>query len=259
MLFRWLRNRRRRRLLADAMPGEWCEVLDRNYQHYRDLPLGDRDRLCDLLRVFVDEKRWEGCAGLEVTDEMKVTIAAQACLLTLNLDDPHDVYRHADTILLYPAQYAPVEQHRDAAGVVHERPTARLGEAHYMGPVVLSWASALAGARDEDDGRNVVYHEFAHKLDMADDLTDGTPPLHSREDYADWVRVMTREFHTLRDRTATGKATLLDEYGATNVAEFFAVATEFFFEKPKQVQRRHPQLYDVLQRYFRQDPAARMR
>ncbi len=254
-MFGWFRKRRRRKLLAEPFPEEWVGYLKRNVRFFRTLTDDEQLKLCDDLRIVVAERDWEGCGGLEVTDEMKVTVAAQACLLTLHIE--HDYYRRVPSILLYPATYrAPTRaQHGEITPVGGH---GVLGQAVYRGPVVLSWQSALMGARDEDDGRNVVFHEFAHKLDMADDLVDGTPRLHSREDYADWTRVMTHEYETLCEKSDKGRATLLDKYGATNEGEFFACAVECFFEKPKQMLKKHAELYGVLKAFFRQDPASRV-
>jgi Mlc titration factor MtfA (ptsG expression regulator) len=143
----------------------------------------------------------------------------------------------------------------DSAGVVAEG-RANLGEAWPSGPVILSWDSVLGGAHDPDDGHNLVFHEFAHKLDMLDGLADGTPPLPERAQFAVWVRTMTAEFERLRAETEHGRATVLDTYGATNPAEFFAVVTECFFERSRELREKHPQLYGVLRDYYLQDPAA---
>ena len=144
-------------------------------------------------------------------------------------------------------------------GLVMEGPSQRLGEAWYRGPVVLSWDAANPDGRHSSDGTNLVFHEFAHQLDMLDRSIDGTPPLGSREQYERWQEVMSAEFERLVDASERGEATLLDQYGATDPAEFFAVATECFFERPLPMRRRHPQMYEVMREYYRQDPAARRR
>ena len=254
MIFSWFRNRRRRKLLARPFPDEWHEVLERNVQHYARLDSSEQAKLRDDLRVLVAEKTWIGIDDLVVTDEMKVTIAAQASLLLLHID--HDYFAQTDEIILHPTSYQTAQQYRRGGLIVDASPD-YLGQAYYRGPVVLSWASALAGGRDQDDGRNLVLHEFAHKLDMADDLSDGTPVLNNRGQYKKWVEVMTHAFNELCDRTDRRKATLLDKYGSTNEAEFFACATECFFEKPTKLRKKHRDLYDVLQEYYKQDPQAR--
>ena len=203
--------------------------------------------------MLVEEKDWEGCGGLEMTDEIRVTIAAQACLLILNIE--HEYYRRVTSILVYPAAYKTMPS-RGRDGVIREG-QANLGEAWLRGPVVLSWDDARRGALDPKDGHNLVFHEFAHKLDMLDGAADGTPPLADQETLRQWVQTMTREFAALRDAAERGRKTVLDTYGATNPAEFFAVATECFFEKARQLRQRHPAVYELLKDYYQQDPAER--
>lgn len=256
MLFDWLfrprRQEARRELLAQPFPTEWQAYLQ-SMPFFQMLDERGQDRIRDDLRVLIDEKDWEGCGGLELTDEIRVSIAAQASLLLLNIE--HEYYKHVQSILIYPSAYKTAPQ-RDATGVVREG-QANLGEAWRRGPVVLSWDAARHGAHDPKDGHNLVLHEFAHKLDMLDGSADGTPPLESKDQFASWVQTMTREFALLRDATKTGRATVLDKYGATNPAEFFAVATECFFEKARQLRSKHPSLYTILKDYYHQDPANR--
>ena len=252
MLLSWLRNRRRARLLATPFPPEWEEYIRRNVAMYSCLGPIDRATLCDIARVLVAEKNWEGCGGLVMTDEIRVTVAAQAARLLLGLR--HDHFARVLSILVYPSGFRSPEGWRDENGVI-DTDTGALGEAWYDGPVVLAWDAIVAGGRDPDDGRNVVMHEFAHQLDYLDGVADGTPPLSKREDYAHWQQVMTYEYARLQAECAGGTPKVLDRYGATNHAEFFAVATETFFEKPGQMRERHPELYAVLRDYYGQDPA----
>ncbi len=256
MVFDWLlyplRHRARQTLLAAPFPAPWLPILQA-LPFYRHLDERGQQRIRDDLRVLVAEKHWEGCGGLELSDEIKVTIAAQASLLLLNIE--RDYYPGVRTILVYPSTYRTMPQ-RDAIGVVREG-QANLGEAWANGPIVLAWDAARHGAVDPDDGHNLVLHEFAHKLDLLDGLADGTPPIRDREQFAAWVKTMTAEFAQLRAAAQHGRATVLDKYGATNTAEFFAVATECFFERSRQLRERHPSLYGVLRDYYDQDPAAR--
>jgi len=256
VLFDWLlrplRRRRRRRLIAAAFPEEWLKIVER-LPFYAALDQRGQGRIRDDLRVIVAEKNWEGCGGLELDDEIRVTIAAQASLLLLNIE--HDYYRYVTSILVYPAAYKTMPS-IGSDGLVREG-QANLGEAWRRGPIVLSWDDSRRGALDPEDGHNLVFHEFAHKLDMLDGAADGTPQLSGPELLRRWTKTMTREFRALRDAAATGRATVMDTYGATNPAEFFAVATECFFEKSSQLQKRHPALYGLLREYYRQDPAAR--
>ncbi|MEZ6037335.1 MAG: zinc-dependent peptidase [Planctomycetota bacterium] len=256
MVFEWLfgprRHKVRAALLAEPFPEAWATIVG-GLPFYRALDERGRGRIRDDLRVLVAEKNWEGCGGLALTDEIRVTIAAQASLLLLNIE--HDYYPDVRSILVYPSAYRTMPR-RDAAGVVSEG-QANLGEAWRDGPVILAWDSARGGALDPDDGHNLVLHEFAHKLDMLDGMADGTPPLGDKEQFTTWVRTMNAEFAALQKAAHKGRATLLDHYGATNPAEFFAVATECFFEKAAAMRRRHAALYDALRDYYQQDPAAR--
>lgn len=256
MLFSWLKKRRRRQLLAAPFPPEWQQYLERNVVHYRHLAPEEQTRLRDDLRIFLAEKHWEGCGGLTLTDEMKVTISALACLLTLNLEP--GCYDRIQSILVYPGGYEAVTEDPDRPfGSTAPTGEAHLGEAWYRGPVILSWQEIRDDARHPSRGHNLVYHEFAHQLDMLDGTIDGTPPLRSREEYKRWHQVMTEEYNALVDASEHHRATLLDQYGTTNEGEFFAVATECFFDRPVQLARRHPRLYEVLRDYYRQDPATR--
>ncbi|MCA9537315.1 MAG: zinc-dependent peptidase [Myxococcales bacterium] len=255
MIFSWLRRRRRRRLLATPVPADWLKWLARDYELWPRLDDDERARLMAIARVLVDEKSWEAAGGFVLDESAKVVIAAQAALLLLGLGDTHDYYPNVESVVVYPAAYRLPGGGVDAAGVADSRPKAVLGTAHYRGPVVLSWRSARAGGRDADDGRNLVYHEFAHKLDMLDGVVDGTPPLPDERAYKTWFQVMTAHYDALVRAAEAGRKGFLDTYGATNVAEFFAVATEAFFERSRWMRDRQPDLYGALQLFFRQDPA----
>jgi Mlc titration factor MtfA (ptsG expression regulator) len=255
MILTWLKQRRRRKLLATPFPAAWLEYLHKNVTHYAYLTATEQAKLRDDLRIFLAEKNWEGCGGLEITDEIKVTIAAQACLLVLAIE--HHYYQSVKSILVYPTTYEVPFQQVLESGEVVEGKNPHLGEAWYRGPVVLAWDDVLRGGQDPQDGQNTVFHEFAHQLDFLDGSIDGTPPLESREQYQHWREVMTAEYNRLCRAAERGRKTLLDQYGATDEAEFFAVATECFFEKPVAMAAKHPQLYDLLRAYYHQDPAKR--
>jgi Mlc titration factor MtfA (ptsG expression regulator) len=255
MILSWLRRRRRARLLATPFPAEWLRYLEDNLGPYRYLTVAEQAKLRDDVRVFVAEKNWEGCGGLTLTDEMKVTVAAHACLMTLALAG--DPLVGVLSILIYPAGYEVREERwRESFSIVG--PSARLGEAQYRGPVVLSWAEVARDAQQPGRGHNLVWHEFAHQLDMLDRSTNGTPPLETRAQRRRWYEVMSAEFDQLAADAEEGRATLLDTYGASNEAEFFAVASECFFDRPAELRATHPKLYALLAEYYRQDPAARM-
>jgi Mlc titration factor MtfA (ptsG expression regulator) len=257
MLFSWLRKRRRQKILAEPFPEAWLGILRKNVAHYQHLSEAEQTRLRNDIQIFVAEKHWEGCGGLTMTDEIRVTIAAQAMLLVLGLQ--HNYFDRVMSILVYPHGYRAVETDTLTGAMTPQSSSDRLGEAHYRGAVILSWADTLAEGRHPGHGHNLVYHEFAHQLDMLDGVVDGTPPLETPEQARRWKEVMAREYQALIEASEQGRATLLDQYGTTNEAEFFAVATECFFEKPAAMRRRHPQMYDLLREYYHQDPAERVK
>jgi Mlc titration factor MtfA (ptsG expression regulator) len=194
-----------------------------------------------------------------LTDDVRVTIAAQACLLLLGLDT--DGYRDVSSIIVYPSTVVRTGVFASPvlAGAVTDAPVPLLGEARPHGPVVIVWDQALAQARFPGQGHNVVFHEFAHKIDMADGTADGTPRLADQAAYGRWVDVFTREIEAVRRASAEGIPTLLRAYAGTNPAEFFAVATEVFFDRPVALEEERPELYEVLREFYRQDPADRVR
>jgi Mlc titration factor MtfA (ptsG expression regulator) len=251
--------RRRRRAQETPFPSAWRALLTDRVAHWCFLGDAERERLEDLIKVFLVDKEFEGAGGLVVAEDVRVTIAAQACLLLLGLD--HDYYRDVHSIIVYPSTVVRRGPHGSAVlpGAVTEQPTALLGEARLHGPMVIVWDQALAQARYPERGHNVVYHEFAHKIDMADGTADGAPPLPGPAARRRWGEVLEREFAGLRERAEEGRPSLLDAYGATNPAEFFAVATESFFDLPVPLQQQHPDLYAMLAEFYRQDPALRVR
>lgn len=251
-MFGIFKDKRRKRLRSAGVPPHWLKILERSFPLFAKLPQADQQELQSHIQVFLAEKRFEGCGGLQLTDEIKVTIAAQACLLLLHRQT--DYYPGLRSILVYPSTYKVKEAEWSDHGVVTERDSSRLGESWHTGAVVLAWDSARAGASGIDDGRNVVLHEFAHQLDQEDGLADGAPILEGRARYVPWARVLRTEFERLQLESKQGRETVLDEYGATNPAEFFAVATECFFEKPHQLHRKHPELYEELRQFYKQDP-----
>lgn len=253
-MLRLFKERRRRRLRAQSVPSAWRPIISNNLPFFDLLPEADQQELLGHVQVFLAEKRFEGCSGLKLTDEICLTIATQACLLLLHRKT--DYYPRLLTILVYPSGYV-VHENRHVEGEIWEEGReGRLGEtARSMGSMVLAWDAARYGALDPSDGKNLVLHEFAHQLDFEDLVADGMPALASRDDKRSWSQVMKMEFAALRAADETGIPTLLDSYGATNAAEFFAVATEAFFERPRALKRLHPSLFGEMQRFFRQDPA----
>jgi MtfA peptidase len=249
----FFKRQRRKRLRAQPVSGEWVAAIRRNVLFFQRLAPADRRELLGHLQVFLAEKRFEGCAGLALNDEICLTIAAQACLLLLHRTT--DYFPRLLTILVYPSAYLAEEREPVDENVWQEQTVTRLGETgRQLGSMVLAWDAAKSGAADPSDGRNVVFHEFAHQLDYENYAADGVPGLATRDQQTSWGAVMRIEFASLRAADETGIPTLLDNYGATSPAEFFAVATEAFFERPCALRQRHPRLYAEFARYFRQDP-----
>jgi len=246
-------SRKRRNTLRTApFPPEWAAILDRNVPYESLLDDNEKIDLRGLVQILLHEKRFEGCAGVEITDEIRVTVAAQACLLLLGGQE--DVFPRLRTILVYPDAFlAPSVEHLED-GVVVEGMEARAGESWSLGNVVLSWADVLEGAADPGDGYNPVLHEFAHQLDDESGASEGAPSLPDGRSEAEWKRIFTREYRAL----SAGRSSPMDSYGAKSPAEFFAVATETFFERPVELKTAHPDVYDQLRKYYRQDPALRM-
>jgi len=245
------RSYRRKGLMAMPFPPEWEQVLNRNVALYRRLPDSLKKQLQGLIRVFLAEKAFEGCAGLEITDQIKVTIAAQACILLLNRKPTY--YPKLYTILVYPGAYVAKK-----TTVVHmhhvEERTVRAGESWTTGSVVLAWDHVRQEAIDLREGHNVALHEFAHQLDQEDGRADGAPILEKPSSYLAWARVLSKEYEDLQRKVLSGRPDIMDAYGATNPAEFFAVATETFFERPNQMKLKHPELYEELKGYFGLNP-----
>jgi Mlc titration factor MtfA (ptsG expression regulator) len=243
-------------LLEQPFPADWAAELD-SLHFYRLLTPDEQAHLQRDLRVFAAEKNWEGVHGLELTDAIRVRIAAHACYLILGLD--LSCYDRTMSILVYPDAYSVPEQFAIRGGGLIEGRTQRLGENWYRGPIILSWPDVLAAGNDGARTSNLVYHEFAHELDTLNGRSvDGTPLLDSPELARRWERVMSRAYERLCSDCRLGRPTLLDCYGAHDRGEFFAVATEVFFQQPVRMQRRDPDLYEVLSAYYRQDPAARI-
>jgi Mlc titration factor MtfA (ptsG expression regulator) len=220
----------------------------------RDLPQADQQRLHDLVVLFLHDKQFATAHGLQLTAGMQVWVAAQACILILELG--LDYYRGWSGIILYPEQFVPRHQHTDELGVVHQGDEPYAGEAWLGGPVVLSWADAQGG--DYADGVNVVIHEFAHKLDMLNGEANGSPPLHagmSRQGWADAFRAAYQDFCA---RVDADEDTLIDPYAGESPGEFFAVLSEAFFETPDVVRDEYPEVYAQLVQFYRQDPARRL-
>src|SRR6267154_462394 len=209
MVLDLFKSRRRARLRAQPVPVAWRAILECNLPVFSRLSAADQTELIGHTQVFLAEKHFEGAGGLELTDEIRVTIGGE-----------------------------------DRLGHTGKR----------LAALVLAWDAVRRGASEPTDGENLVLHEFAHQLDFENQSSDGTPALDTRGDYLAWARVMSAEFNALRNASDAGLPTLLDQYGSTNPAEFFAVITEAFFERPRALKKKHPALFAQLQRFYKQDP-----
>lgn len=234
--------------LVGTSPRSWRTFLRSNLAHYGLLDRAERKRLRSDIRTFIAGKDWEGCGGLEVTDEMKVTIAAQACLMLLGQE--HDCFSRVRTILVYPSAFRTVDERSQEEGWL---PTAAGGQAIQRGPVILSWDTVLAEGRDPSAGTHLVIHEFAHQLDFMDGYADGTLDFVG-EQAERWREVFAAEYDNLRREVRKGHDTFLGDYAATNKSEFFAVASERFFTQPAKLRHFHPALYEMLALAYAVDP-----
>jgi Mlc titration factor MtfA (ptsG expression regulator) len=238
------RNRQRRDALAKPFPGEWTKILENNIPPYLKFSNEMQRQLQQYTQEFLYDKSFEGCGGLALNDEIRVTIASQAGLLLLNRKVR--CYPKLYSVLVYPSTYVARDE-KDEKSV-------RLGESWQSGAIVLAWDSVKRGAANFADGHNLVIHEFAHQLDQEDGSGDGAPILAGPARYAPWARVLSAEYARHCKQVDSGRKSVMDAYGATNPAEFFAVASETFFEKPRQLKVKHPELYDELQGFYQVDP-----
>lgn len=252
-MMRWRRNRRRDDALEQPFPDAWRARLAYRWPLWNQLDERERARLEDLVRLFLADVRFEAAQGFSIDDDKRLLVAAQASLIALEL--PDDVYRSVTSVILHPRTVVlHGARHVGSGSLVSDSPMPISGQAHIKGPVVLAWSTVAYEARHPEAGQNVVYHEFAHQLDMLDGSIDGTPPIADARARARWVEVCTAELRTLR----RGDDHVLRDYAATDPGEFFAVATETFFTLPIAVRDGAPALYEVLRDFYLQDPAARV-
>ena len=240
----------RAQLLATGLTADQRAVIADQVPLLNALPIDLRENLEGKINLFLEQIEFIGCDGLEVTEEMRLSIAAQACLLVVNIDA---WYQNLRTILIYPGAFRSIDKSHDGY-VVTERETVRTGESWNRGPVILSWQHSAAGAQNHTDGHNVVIHEFAHQIDDLSGHTDGVPILAKDHSYADWERVFVEAYDTHVRNVEQGRRTVIDAYGAEGYEEFFAVSVEVFFEKPAVLKREEPEVYEQLSRLFRLDP-----
>ena len=243
---------RRRRLDASPFPAPWLAILRQNLPVYRAMWPDQQKQLRQLIKRFVDSKTFVGCAGQTIDDEVRITIAAHACLLLLNR--PTHEYQDLRAILVYPSGFVVDHNTLDEAGVVSEDEHYLIGESWENGKVILAWDSVQHSVQNFADGENVVLHEFAHQLDHESGITNGAPLLYQRGSYTRWAEVFSDEFERLRQDSDEERQTLIDDYGATDPAEFFAVVTETFYEQPHALAQQHAALFEQLKSYYRVDP-----
>jgi len=242
---------RQRRLLGRPLAATWLQLVAARQRLFVRLSPAEQQQLLDLIRLFLAEKQFHGCAGLAITEEVRVTIAAHACLLLLNRRT--EVFPRLRHILVYPGAFVMRGEYMNEDGIVSEFNEERLGESWHYGKVILSWDDVDYAAQHPEDGENVVLHEFAHQLDSESGSEDGVPLLR-HNDPQQWAAVMQREYAALCRAVEQGQESVLDPYGAESPVEFFAVATETFFELPDLLDEWHPQLFSELQRYYCVDP-----
>ncbi|MBN1783316.1 zinc-dependent peptidase [bacterium] len=244
------RRRRRWTAIHAPFPEAWENILDKNLPVYGRIPESLRLQLHLLIQTFIYDKTFEGCGGLVIDDEIRVTVAAQACMLLLNREG--GCYPKLRTILVYPSSY--VAKEKESFTREAQNTSARLGESWTLGTVVLAWDSVKGDALHFTDGHNVTMHEFAHQLDQEDGAGDGVPVLGHFSAYTAWAKTFSEEFERLQLKVMQGRDDVLYDYGAVNPAEFFAVATETFFEKPGRLREMHPELYKRMQEFYRVNP-----
>jgi Mlc titration factor MtfA (ptsG expression regulator) len=252
-VFSFSKKRRRARLRALPTPPDWTRVLEANVPVYRRVPDELRAQLHGHMHVLLAEKNFEGCDGLEMTDEIRVTVACQACLLILNRET--DYYPDLVTILVYPSIFFADVEEPDGA-IVSEYKEDRSGESWDLGVVILSWEDVVEYASTGRAGYNVVLHEFAHQLDLENGAMDGVPKLATRDLREEWTRVFHDAYQAFEHAADSNRRRVVDPYGAGDPAEFFAVVTESFFERPLALKRQHQALYETLSRYYRADPSS---
>jgi len=244
---------RRQRIAGRPFPAAWRDIVRRRVPLASELPAAQQLRLKKHIQVLLADVPFIGCAGLQVNDEMRVTIAAQAAFLLLGRGGSFSNLRE---VLVYPGHFVVPRSEMGAGGVVHEARDVLAGQSWQRGQIIVAWDAVLDGAVDPHDGVNVVMHEFAHQLDQDTGAANGAPYVGRGALQQAWARVMNQEFAALREGLARAQPSLIGPYAATSPAEFFAVTTELFFEKPAALAAERPELYEQLKRCYRLDPAS---
>lgn len=253
ILWIWLGRLRRARLYRRPFKTQWRQIVERNVPLYNRLPEDLKPLLHGHINYFLEDKKFIGCSGLVITDDIRLTVAANACLLVLKRNKT--IFPGFKTILVYPDTYVAREVRYEGLVEIHSD-SVRSGESWHRGPVVLSWADITKATHGSSNSHNLVLHEFAHKLDEENSLMDGLPILRDSSHYSEWAKVLSREYDHFLHRVESCDNDIIDEYGAESAAEFFAVISESFFEHPTPFKERLPQLYGQLARYYDLDPAA---
>ena len=248
----YVREHKRNLIKHKPFKKVWRKIIQRRMPYFNQMPADLQLQLKQHIQVFMSEKKFIGCNGVIITDEIRVTIAAQACLLLLNKKTNY--YPKLRTILIYPSAFVKQQQRTYADGTQSVKSINLAGESWGVGRIVLSWQDSLAGAEQPNDGHNVVIHEFAHQLDQENGIANGAPILGKHQDYKTWSNVFNKQFSLLQHQVSLGQASLFDYYGATNPAEFFAVASEVFFEKAQLLSIQYPLLYQQMSAYYHIDP-----
>jgi len=248
---KWIRYKRDK-IKSQPFPKQWRKIIQKNVPYFHSMPTDLQLQLKQHILIFLAEKKFLGFEGIRIDDEIRVTIASQACLLLLNRETNY--YSKLKSIYVYPAAFITNHKSRDAAGVVQNNKRVLSGESWELGKVILSWSDTKQGAAVVNDGRNVVIHEFAHQLDQETGTANGAPFLRHQAKQC-WSEVLSKEYELLVAQSRRGEASLLDKYGASNPAEFFAVASEVFFEQPQEMKGRHSHLYQQLQGFYHVNPA----
>ena len=244
----------RKKLRHTPFPTAWEEILMADFPLYQKLPTDLQQQLNQRVEYFIAEKHFEGCEGFEITDEVRVLVAAQACMLLLNT--PHRIFPHLTTILIYPSTYIARETISDGTLQTNQATSVAGQSSGWGGQVILAWNHVKGGAQNSEDGHNVVFHEFAHQLDSESGTTNGVPYLSQKKSdmYRPWLEIVGSEFSTFLEKVEHHRKDVIDEYGATNGPEFFAVVTETFFEKPHQLYKSHKSLFEVFEEFYGLDP-----
>ncbi|MCP3966134.1 MAG: zinc-dependent peptidase [Lentisphaerae bacterium] len=250
-----IKTKHRQRVMHRHFPDSWLPCLEK-LPLYNMLPEELQEELRARVMIFLDEKEFEGCGGMEINDEMKVTIAALACMLLLN--KKLDYYPELNSVLVYPDAYISPKGVSKVGGnqIIVDTESARLGESWLHGDLIVSWNKIESEAYNEYSRSNVILHEFAHQVDQMNGAADCVPPLVKRDDFDDWEEVVPKEFADLQRRIEFGIPDVIDRYGATNPAEFFAVTTEAFFCKSIDLQHHRPELYNQFRNFYQLDPAS---